>query len=226
MSENGKSKFDQFIVDYVDKVIKYKWLVLLSSIIITVLAVMGAKNLRIDTDYRVFFSDENPQLEAFESMQKIYTKDDNILFVIASKTDEIFNNSTLDAIEKLTEESWQVPFSIRVDAITNFQHTEAEEDDLIVEDLIENALQTSSEELENAKVIAVEEPFLIKRLINENASVTGINVTLHFPQEDISEVPTAVNYARELASKYETLYPDIKIYTTGLAMLNLSLIHI
>ena len=220
MSENGKSKFDQFIVDYVDKIIKYKWLVLLASIIITVLAVMGAKNLRIDTDYRVFFSDENPQLEAFESMQKIYTKDDNILFVIASKTDEIFNNSTLDAIEKLTEESWQVPFSIRVDAITNFQHTEAEEDDLIVEDLIENALKTSSEELENAKVIAVEEPFLIKRLINENASVTGINVTLHFPQEDITEVPTAVNYARELATKYETLYPDIKIYTTGVAMLN------
>ncbi|MDX1700967.1 MAG: MMPL family transporter, partial [Melioribacteraceae bacterium] len=93
-------------------------------------------------------------------------------------------------------------------------------DDLIVEDLIENAIQASADELKDAKVIAVSEPFLIKRLINENASVTGINVTLHFPEEDISEVPTAVNYARELASKYEELYPDLKIYITGVAMMN------
>ena len=220
MDDKNGSKFDQFISNYVDRILKYKWLVLFASVLITILATMGAKNLRIDTNYRVFFSDDNPQLEAFESMQKIYTKDDNILFVIAQKDGEIFNNTTLDAIEKLTEESWQMPYSIRVDAITNFQHTAAEEDDLIVEDLVQNALNSSSEELQNAKVIALQEPFLIKRLINEKASVSGVNITLHFPQEDIKEVPEAVAYARELASKYETLYPDIEIYTTGVAMLN------
>ena len=220
MTGKDYSRFEQFILNYVDKVIRYKWLVLITSILITVLAVIGAKNLRIDTDYRVFFSDENPQLQAFEDMQKIYTKGDNVMFVIASKTDEIFNNVTLDAIEKLTEDAWQMPYSIRVDAITNFQHTRAEEDDLIVEDLIENAIRASSEEMENARVIAVQEPFLIKRLINENASVTAVNVTLNFPQKSISEVPEAVNFARDLAKKYEAEYPGIKIYNTGLAMLN------
>jgi uncharacterized protein len=220
MKENNNSNFEKFILNYVDKIIRYKWFVLFASIALTVLAVMGAKNLRIDTNYRAFFSDDNPQLEAFEKMQKVYTKDDNILFVIASNNEEIFDSKVLDAVENITEEAWQIPFSMRVDAITNFQHTKAEEDDLIVEDLIENAIQASSEELKNAKVIAVQEPFLIKRLINENASVTGVNVTLHFPEEDITEVPAAVNYAREIASKYEKQYPEIKIYITGLAMLN------
>jgi uncharacterized protein len=220
MTGKEYSRFEQFIMNYVDKVIRFKWLVLITSILLTVLAVIGAKNLRIDTDYRVFFSDENPQMQAFEEMQKIYTKGDNIMFVIATETDEIFTNQTLDAIEKLTEEAWQVPFSIRVDAITNFQHTRAEEDDLIVEDLIQHAIQASSKEMQNARVIAVEEPFLVKRLINENASVSAVNVTLHFPQKSISEVPEAVNYCRDLAAKYESQYPGIKIYTTGLAMLN------
>lgn len=217
---NTNTKFDKFVLNYADKIIKFKWLVLIASLALVVLAASGAQNLRIDTNYRVFFSDDNPQLEAFENMQKIYTKDDNILFVIASRNDDIFNTQTLDAIEKLTEESWQIPFSMRVDAITNFQHTHSEEDDLIVEDLVENALQKSSEELKNAKVIALEEPFLIKRLISENAKVSGINVTMQFPQEEISEVPTAVGYARELAAKYESEYPGIKIYITGVAMLN------
>ena len=31
---------------------------------------------------------------------------------------------------------WQIPFSTRVDSITNHQHTSAEEDDLIVDDLV------------------------------------------------------------------------------------------
>ena len=73
-----------------------------------------------------------------------------------------------------------------MDAITNFQHTRAEGDDLIVEDLVEDALQKSSEELKNAKVIALSEPFLIKQLISENANVTGVNVTLQFPEESIN----------------------------------------
>ena len=217
---NTNSKFDKFVLNYVDKIIKHKWIVLIASIALVVLAASGAQNLRIDTNYRVFFSDDNPQLEAFENMQKIYTKDDNILLVIASKSDDIFNNQTLDAIEKLTEEAWQIPFSTRVDAITNFQHTRAEEDDLIVEDLVEDALQKSSKDLQNAKVIALEEPFLIKRLISDNAKVSGINVTMQFPEQDISEVPTAVEYARDLAAKYEAEYPGVKIYITGVAMMN------
>jgi predicted RND superfamily exporter protein len=219
-SNNNNSRLSNFITSYVDKVIKYKWLVLVATVLTVMLAGYGAQNLRIDTNYRVFFSEDNPQLQAFEAMQNIYTKDDNILFVIASKTDEIFNNQTLDAVEKLTDEAWQVPFSIRVDAITNFQHTYSEEDDLIVEDLVENAIQKSSEELKNAKVIALEEPFLIKRLISTNASVTGVNVTLQFPGEDIMEVPTAANFSRELAAKIKAEYPDLEIYITGVAMLN------
>ena len=137
--------------------------------------------MRFDTNYRVFFGKDNPQLKTFEALQDIYTKNDNILFVVASTDKDIFTDQSMDAIEKITEAGWQIPFSIRVDAVTNFQHTRAEGDELIVEDLVEDALQKSSAELANAKVIALSEPFLFKRLISENASVTGVNVTLQFP---------------------------------------------
>ena len=219
-NNNNHSKFGKFINRYVDWVIRYKWLVVVGTLVFVVLAASGLKNLRIDTNYRVFFSKDNPQLKAFEEMQNVYTKDDNIMFVIASETDEIFTNSTLDAIETLTREAWQIPFSLRVDAVTNFQYTHANEDDLIVEDLVEDALQKSSQELKNVRVIALEEPFLIKRLISTNAAVSAVNVTLQFPQKNISEVPIAVNYARDLASKIEKKYPGVKIYITGMAMLN------
>jgi predicted RND superfamily exporter protein len=176
--------------------------------------------LRFDTNYRVFFGKDNPQLQTFEEIQNIYTKNDNVLFVVASKDKDVFNQQSMAAIEKLTREGWQIPYSIRVDAVTNFQHTRANEDELIVEDLVEDALQKSSPELKNAKVIALSEPMLFKRLISEDANVTGVNVTLQFPGKEITEVPKTVSKAREIASIVKSEYPDLEIYMTGMAMMN------
>ena len=218
--ESLTKRVDNFVVKYVDWVIRYKWLVVAGTIILTIMLAMGAQYLRLDTNYRAFFSDENPQLQLFEEIQNTYTKNDNILFVIGTQNEDLFQQQSLDIIEKLTNDSWQIPYSMRVDAITNFQHTRATEDDLIVEDLIENAIQKSSEELKEAKVIALAEPFLIRQLISENANVTGVNVTLQFPGESINEVPEAVSYARELAKNIREEYPDIEVRVTGMAMLN------
>ncbi|UCH66393.1 MAG: MMPL family transporter [Ignavibacterium sp.] len=218
--EGFYSRLENFVNRYVDWVLKYRWLVVIGTIALVILIASGAKNLRLDTNYRVFFSEDNPQLQLFEEIQNVYSKNDNILFVLGTQDEGVFKNQTLDAIEKLTKESWQIPYSTRVDAITNFQHTRAEGDDLIVEDLIEDALQKSSEELKDAKVIALSEPFLIKQLISENANVTGVNVTLQFPEESITEVPEAVGFARNLAAQIKEEYPDVEIHITGMAMLN------
>ena len=89
-----------------------------------------------DTEYRVFFSEDNPQLKAFEALQNTYTKTDNVMFVLAPKNGQVFTLETLTSVARLTEESWQIPYSLRVDSITNYQHTEADGDDLLVDDLV------------------------------------------------------------------------------------------
>ena len=68
-----------------DVAIKHPIWILLASIILVIAAASGAKNLVFKSDYRVFFSEENPQLTSFESMQKIYNKSDNVAFIIAPK---------------------------------------------------------------------------------------------------------------------------------------------
>ena len=91
--------------------------------------------MEFDGDYHVFFSKSNPELEAFDALQEKYSKDDNLIVVLSPKNKDVFTKENLIAIEELTEASWQTPYSSRVDAITNYQHTRAEEDDLFVEDL-------------------------------------------------------------------------------------------
>ena len=63
-------------------VIRWRWAVLPFCLIVAIAAASGGRFLGFASDYRVFFSSGNPQLEAFETMQRVYSKDDNISFVI------------------------------------------------------------------------------------------------------------------------------------------------
>ena len=75
------------------------------------------------------------------------------------------------------------PFSIRVDSITNFQHTRSVGDDLFVADLVSNALTQPPEVVEKVRDIALNEPLLVNRLVSPTGHVTGVNVTLHFAEK-------------------------------------------
>ena len=215
-----RTKFEEATVGYANWVMRWRWLVVIVSILVAFGAASGARFLGFDTDYRVFFSDENPQLQAFEAMQNIYTKNDNIMFIVTPKDGDVFTPQTLAAIEELTEEGWKVPFALRVDAISNFQNTIAEEDDLIVEDLVEGGQDFSTAELDYAKSVALREPNLVSRIVSDQAHVTGVNVTVELPGEAIDEVPTAVAYARNLADEMRAKYPDLEIRMSGMTMMN------
>ncbi|WP_069472222.1 efflux RND transporter permease subunit [Candidatus Marithrix sp. Canyon 246] len=205
---------------YGQLMIKWRYLVIFACLVLVGLTTLGFP-LRFDTDYRVFFSDNNPQLLAFDELEKTYTQNDNVMLVLAPKSGQVFSNETLEAVEWLTNEAWQIPFSIRVDSITNFQYTRAEEDDLIVEDLIMEAKTLSEADLTKAKAIALKEPMLIHKLISPKAHVTAVNVTIQLlgknPDKEIPEIAT---FVRNLADKLRAKYPNIEIYLTGMTMMN------
>lgn len=209
-----------WIVPYSEAIIRLRWPVILGSLLVAIACAFGGQFLGFSTDYRVFFSEENPQLRAFESMQQVYTKDDNILFVLQPKDGEVFAPEMLTAVQELTEASWQLPFSRRVDSITNFQHSYAEGDDLTVADLVPAKDTLNEERIAKIRAVALSEPLLVNRLIAPDARTTGINVTLTLPGESESEVPIAMAAAREIIAEFGAKYPDIKVAITGLVALN------
>ena len=120
---NNHSKTDRFAINLTRWVLKHPWLTMLSTILIIFAAASGGKLLSFSTNYRAFFSDSNPELLAFEEFQNTYTKNDNFLFVLQPADGTVFSRNTLDAVEYATKEAWSIPFTIRVDSISNFQHT-------------------------------------------------------------------------------------------------------
>lgn len=202
-------------------IIRHRYLVVLFSIALVLLASYGASRLVFKSDYKVFFGEENPQLQTFERIQKTFAKSDNVLFVVVPKDGNVFSNDSLHALDYLTQQSWQIPHSTRVDSITNFQHTYAEEDDMIVENLLPEADRLDNAELERIRQIALNEPRLVNRLVAPNAKVAGVNVNIHLPGiNQIEEVPEVAAAARQIRAQLLERHPDLEVYLSGMVMMN------
>ena len=202
-------------------VVRARWLLIPVVLLAVVLAAGGAQYLKFTSDYRVFFSADNPQLLAFDEMEQTYTKDDNVLIVLTPADGNVFSRDTLAVVEKYTRQAWQIPYSIRVDSITDFQYTEAQEDDLTVRDLVSGAEDLSDAALAKVRDIAINEPLLRHRLISPEGDVTAINVTIQLPGVDeTKEVPEVVNFVRAMADDIRANYPDISVHLTGLTFMN------
>ena len=214
VAREGKArKFGEWLLSH-------KLLVIILSVLTAFSLASGGRFLTMSSDYRYFFGKENPQRLAFERMQNVYSKEDSVVFAITTDKGSIFNKDTLNGIKDLTKKAWKIPFSSRVDSITNFQHTEAIEDDLIVRDLVTKKAKLTGKELEKIKRVAFSEPLIAGNLVSKNEIMTAINVKVNLPGKSPMEVPQLAKYVRNLARDFEKNNPGHTVRLTGVAMLN------
>lgn len=198
-------------------IVKRKWITLLLGILFTILWVMGLSGLSINPDNRIFFSKDNPQLVALETLERTYSRDDNVYMVLAPKSGDIFSPHSLEATRELTERLWKTPFSSRVDSITNFQWIRADGDDVTISDLVEKG-NISSSIAENARKIALNEPLIKNLLVNSESSVAGINVNIIMPEDPIASGGATIEimkFIRYEQKRFAEKWPDIDLYVSG-----------
>ncbi|HAS8512899.1 TPA: RND family transporter [Vibrio vulnificus] len=200
---------------------RFSFWTLIISLMAIVATAMGAKNLYFRGDYNIFFDGSNAQLQAFDEIQTTFAKTDNIALVLAPKSGDVFDQRTLTQIQKMTEQAWQVPYSSRVDSLANYQHTEAVDDDLLVEDLLYQSYPLTAERIVKVRAVAMSEPLLVNALVSEKGDVAVINITMQMPGVDeTAEVNEVVAYVEQMLSHYRAEYPDVTIYKAGIIAMN------
>ncbi|WP_104041979.1 efflux RND transporter permease subunit [Vibrio hyugaensis] len=200
---------------------KYSIWVLLATVLLVIVATIGGKNLYFRGDYNIFFDGTNKQLLAFDEIQTTFAKTDNLAIVIAPDNNDVFTPESLQLVQNLTVDSWQVPYSSRVDSIANYQHTEAIEDDLLVEDLLYEDYELTSARIAKVKHIALTEPVIKNALISEKGDVTIVNITVQLPEVDkTAEVQEVMNHINGMIEQYQQNYPNVEFHKAGIIAMN------
>ena len=208
-------------------IVANRWRVMLGTLVWVAAVGYGGRFLSFNADSRVFFAADNPQLVALEAFENTYSREDYLLFVLAPRGGDVFTREALAAIEELTEASWQIPYSSRVNSLTNHQHIETEEDDLLVFPLVENAASLSDADIERLRDIAIGSPRLVGRLLNGDGTVTAVAITLPSkPRDDIGAAMEVADRAREMAADFAAKYPGIDIHVVGSVMFDVAFFEV
>lgn len=200
----------------VNFITQYKYPTVIFFLLLVFVLSYGMKNLGFVADLKIFFGEDNPQLQELERFEDAFAKHGNIMFSIASRTEkDIFNRETLSAIEELTRASWETPYSSRVNSISNFNHSWAEGDDLIVQELFKNPEKLTDFEMERIRKIALSEPMLVNTLVSVNGDLALVTVILTTAEESSAKTMETVTFSRKLADKIQKKYPNLRIEVSG-----------
>ncbi len=202
-------------------VITARWPVIVLTLILVAAASTGGQFLTFETNYRIFFNQDNPQLLALEALENTYGKNDNILFMIVPDDGDATSEQALKSAIWLTERAWQTPYSTRVDSIANFQHTTADGDDLSVRNLVDPTKLGDAEERARVRATALADQQLAGKLLAHDGAVSAVNVTIQLPDEDQALKTAEISaFAYGLAAEAEQRFPGIDLRVVGTVIIN------
>jgi predicted RND superfamily exporter protein len=199
------------------------WLVFVMLSVLLLLAASGAQFLSFTTDFRSYFSPENPQLQAFEQLEADFNKQDTLVFLVEMEDEEssVLNPLGINFLRELTRSAWQIPFARRVDSLINYQRIESTEDELIIDDLVGFDSEMTAEGISQLSTYIQQQPRLLNNFISGDESLALVVVSLALPDGDEQATKMLVADAR---ARLDTLtQTGISIKLFGSAIINLAL---
>ena len=208
--------FDRAQLDhYLDVVMRRRWLVVAVAGLVMLTVSAGAVFIGISNDYRIMFNEDDPQLATLDQLERTYSESRAVLIALAPNDGSIFTREGLGALEEMTETAWRAPHSSRVNSLTNYSHSEALGDDLIVEPLVVDANSLSDADLARVEAIALNEIEVAGRLVSLDGRVGGLVINFVLPDNEDAAVVEITDYLNGVLDEARTQHTDIAYYMTG-----------
>ena len=187
------------------------WTIAVMLVVVAVFAAGLQHLITVKVGVRNHFSADDPLLIKLEEFEKTYAVSDSVLVIVAPPNDTTFTREALVAIEQLTETLWHTPYSVRVDSITNYIHTEGTEDSLIVEQLVDDAALLDAAKIERIREVALTSHETAGRFVSRDGRLAGLIVSLALPDvgrkeariEVVDTLNGLVNQQRSANSAFE-----------------------
>jgi len=205
---------------HADRVLTHRGLTLFLCLALTLACALGIPSLRFSTDYRVYFSPDNPDLAALEKLEENFGRAETILMALTPAAGDVFNRDTLEAVRFLTTEVSRIPYARSAASLANYYDAHGDRDSISAEPLLPEG-PLAGIDLAALKQRALNEPRLIHGLLSPQGDVAGVVYFFELPHQKPNEENAQVAAAiRALVTQAEAAHPGLKIRMTGVVLLN------
>lgn len=196
------------------------WLLFVVISIVLVSAI-GLKNMTLASSYKIFFDESSTDLQMLEQMEQTYSTTDNVFIMIEPPTQDIYTPQTMSLLYTLTQRLWEIDYVKRVDSVANYPFSQADGDDILIEEFIYEQQQITPEYVAFIKEHAQQERDLVGTLVTENGHYTAVNVTAFLPGNDHKKETLLITSGIEnLLKELQQKYPQHTFSVTGIVTMN------
>ncbi len=226
MEQENSIEANKFSTRFGEWVVRFRYLVIAITVAVVCVAASGGIFLKLNTDFRIFFSKDNPELQAFELLENTYEKVDNVLVMIVPDDGDATSENALEAAVWLTDRMWHTPYSSRVDSIANFQTMMAEGDDLIVRDLVDPNKLDDAQQRQTIRTDALSDPRLAGNLLATDGAVSAVNTMVKLPEQNsAAAIAEVANFTRDVVAQASEQFEGIDFRPVGIVMINQSFVE-
>ena len=91
---------------YLDFVQRWRFVVVVAALVVPLYLASTLSSMVMTTDYRNFFAEDNPELQALDQLETTYANADYYLLALRSDEGTMFEGEALQALLEATEEAW------------------------------------------------------------------------------------------------------------------------
>lgn len=216
LDERVTANIRRYLAAYAEWVTTHPWRVIAFSVVVALGLSLGLSQLTFRSDNRIFFAEDNPELLALDKFERMYGRDDSLIFVVSARDGDLFTPQRLAAINELTDAAWRLPDVKRVDSLTNFQRASALGDDINIDQLARSGDPITPARAMQLKQEAAAEPLLVGRMLSKDAKQGLVAVDFRFQAVQAShQSEAAMKAAQQLSDNFAKAHPDLEVGLSG-----------
>ena len=210
----------KFFARLAEAILRFRWLLLLMVLLLTIFAFYQMKTLRMDNSNESFFLEGDPTKLLLDKFRDTFGNDDFVYVLV--ETDDFFRADTIRLIKTLAHDmEAHVPYIKDMKFLGNVEYVEGVEGGIRTSDLIEEIPETP-EEMKLVKERAMNEPLYLDNLISRDGRTAAILLECErYPDEKVDprkEIPPVVY---RILAKPE--YANLKVYAVGGPIIDLEM---
>ena len=197
----------------------------ITCIVLVVLASLvmgyGGVNAEFSANQRDSFKSTDANLLKLISIEEEFSSEKTIYILLEPDNKDVFSPRNLKAIQSVTAFAWTVPFSQRVESITNHMYTQVMGDDLSVEHLIDGELPAN--EVLKRKAYALKKSGVRDYLVAREGDFALVSITLNLPDDSAQAAANTVKFVKDKVNLLKKEYPEIRFRTLGSVVMEVSM---
>ena len=153
--------------------------------LIVAFSFVGTKRIVIRTSFDEYFVGDDPMILKTNEFKSIFGNDYYVAVLVQNK--DIFSTRSLTLIRQLSNElKDSLSYADKVTSLTDIEFAVGTEDGMTIEQIVPDRIPTNAAALREIKRKAYSKPYLARKMVSSNGTMTWIMVKLRpFPEDSV-----------------------------------------